>query len=270
MPRGTLLVWLAGGAVAALLGALLLRPAPPGHLALIAPPIPGDCWLMRGPGPETTLIDGCADPLATARWLGAELPLLQRRLERLILTNADPERLPGALAVARRYRIDEAWLPAPTAEEPQFAALLAVLNDQGTRVIWLESGLQAPIPGGLITILDAGPGPEAALLQIDYGGWRGLLAPAPSAQQHARIASGEHTAHLLVYPWASPHGRAAASGLGALALLYGEAPSDPPLLATLRARGSAERRLLHEALHGRIEIHTDGASMTFNCACDGG
>jgi competence protein ComEC len=64
----------------------------------------GDAIFLQGPRGRTVLIDGGPDPSALLLQLGRQVGLLQHGLDVAILTHAEPERLPGAVAAVERYR----------------------------------------------------------------------------------------------------------------------------------------------------------------------
>ena len=234
-----------------------------GRLHLIAPVIPGDGFLLKSPGGQVALIDGGADGSAVASWLGGELPLGQRQIDLLLPTRADTTTLPGQLAAVRRYRIEEAVLVQPVDRQPLWDELVRMLAEQGTPVHIVRDGDRFGLagargqPAAVLRIITAVDG--RLTLELVVGPSRLLLLQSLSDQQLPATIGREPVA-AIIYPWRRSPIDPVLQALTPEVIVFGEQPgSDPHLTLAERRVGSA--RLLHEALHGRIDLQFDSAGI---------
>lgn len=233
---------------------------PDGRLHLIFPALDGDALLALTPNGRAVLIDGGADAVGLAELVGGYLPFWRRSIDGLVLTRADGERLPGALALARRYQIGQA-LVAPLDSGAQAAALREALADQAAPVAIGAAGMRLAIDGLEIEVLEPASGEAGMALRLRFGEWSGLLAPAPDDEQAARLLAEAGPADLLWWPWGRADDRRLSERLGAGVVVYGGLRMEHEEPRSMFQRGGAERLLLHERLHGTIDIATDGRQL---------
>lgn len=233
---------------------------PDGRLHLIFPALRGDALLALTPNGHAVVIDGGADAVGMAELVGGYLPFWRRSIDLLILTRADGERLPGALALARRYQISQA-LTAPLEQGAQASALRQALADQSAPVALGAAGERIIVDGLEIEILEPADGEAGMALRLRFGDWSGVLAPAPDDRQAAWLLAEARPADLLWWPWSRADDRLISERLGAGVVVYGELPIEQEQPRSMFQRGGAERQLLHERLHGTIEIATDGRQL---------
>lgn len=255
-------VVLMGGALvlAALLAAAWdwRRTGPDGRLHIIAPALKGDALLLVTPNGHTVLIDGSGDAVGMTAFVGGRLPFWARSLDALVLTRADPGRLPGALAIARRYSLGVALLPDGDAAE--LAALREELTAERASIRPVgDAALE--IDGVKLSVVQAATDDAGATLLVRYGAFSALLAPAAADGAAEKLLSGAPTAALLWWPWTRPDDRRLAERIGAAAVIYSQSDSGRQEPRTMLQRGGDQRRLLHEEVSGQIEIVTDGAAM---------
>ena len=75
------------------------------------------------------------------------------------------------------------------------------------------------------------------------------------------LLAGQQGATLLWWPWDRPDDRQLAEQLGTQIVVYGEAASERDNPRTLVERGGDDRQVLHEEIHGSIDISSDGTHM---------
>jgi competence protein ComEC len=253
-----------GGAVLLLLGlisgGIWWRTRPDGRLHIIVPAIKGDALLIITPHGNTMMIDGSADSVGITSFIGARLPFWQRSLDVLGLTRADEQHLPGVLALARRYTVGRTLL-APLADDGQGGALRAALSEEATSAQIAVAGDTLTLDGVQITVLQAATRDGGVTFGLQYKSFSAILAAQPDDAQATQLIQSGPRSTLLWWPWARPDDRQMAERAQASVVVYGESPSGRPEPRSMFERGDTARRLLHEDLHGTIEIATDGAQL---------
>ncbi|HYF62900.1 MAG TPA: hypothetical protein VD886_08820 [Herpetosiphonaceae bacterium] len=235
------------------------RTRPDGRLHIVAPALKGDALVLITPNGRTLLIDGSADAVGMTAFVGGRLPFWARSLDALAITRADAGRLPGALAIARRYGVGAALLP--TGAGAELDALREALAAERAGIRPLDAGAALLIDGVEITVARPPTRDAGATLLIRYGAFSALLAPSADDAQAAALLAAARPAALLWWPWTRPDDRLLAERIGAAAVIYSQSDSGRAEPRTMFQRGAAERRLLHEEVSGQIEIVTDGAGM---------
>ncbi|WP_026369373.1 hypothetical protein [Kallotenue papyrolyticum] len=232
-------------------------------LRLSVPALPGDGALLTTPGGRHVLIDGGADGTALVTWLGSRLPIGQRSLAALILTRADAATVPGQLAVLRRYRIGAA-LGAAGAEGEAATAWRERLAAQGAPVHLLDAGQHFALDDCLFTTLHAQAGRLAlqarcAATQLYF------LQSIDDAGAQVLAEQALEPAGAVLYPWRRAPDRALLERLQPSVIIFGEGDQGQAELSLYERRiGTA--RLLHEALHGQIELRDRGTGLELHLA----
>ena len=233
-----------------------------GRTHLVVPELDGDGLLIKDAGGQVALVDGGADGSAVATWLGGELPLGRRHVDLLLLTRADQTTLPGLLAIARRYQVRRAILAEPAAGDPLWDGLVETLRGARTRVeiprdrlrVQLGAGRRGsveldirPVGSGRL-VVEVRAGKDSVLLLHSLGS-----SPIPAGLGGGQVAA-------IVFPWQRPPDELIAARIEPRAIIFGEERRrDPQLTLWDRRVGSA--LLLHEHLHGRIDLSFDAGGM---------
>ncbi len=233
-----------------------------GRTHLVVPELDGDGLLIKDAAGQVALVDGGADGSAVATWLGSELPLGRRHVDLLLLTRADQTTLPGQLAIARRYQVRRAILAKPAAADPLWDGLVETLRASGA---WVELPrdrlrvrLAASRPG--LVELDIRP-VEPGRLAVEVRAGREsvlLLHSLGSRPIPAGLGGGQVAA--IVFPWHRPPDELIAARIEPQAIIFGEERRHDPQL-TLWDRRVGSALLLHEHLHGRIDLSFDAGGM---------
>ncbi|HSH79018.1 MAG TPA: hypothetical protein VLA19_10865, partial [Herpetosiphonaceae bacterium] len=165
-------------------------------------------------------------------------------------------------AIARRYQVGRAILAKPAAADPLWDGLVQTLRGAGTRVDLPHDHLRVrlgasrrgsveldirPVGSGRL-VVEVRAGRESVLLLHSLGS-----SPIP-----AGLATGQVAA--IVFPWQRPPDELIAARIEPQAIVFGEERRrDPQLTLWDRRVGSA--LLLHEHLHGRIDLSFDARGM---------
>lgn len=235
------------------------RARPDGRLHIIAPALAGDALLIITPHGDTLLVDGGRDADGMATFVGERIPFWRRSIDALVLTRADDDHLPGALALARRYSVRQALLPS--GDDAQMLALRTALTEESASINPAAVGQTLLVDGVRVTVLQAATRDGGATLAVQYGAFTALLAPMVDDAQASKLLANAPPAAIVWWPWTRPDDRAIAEKTRATTVLYSESTSGRPDPRTLFERGSTERRLLHEDVNGTIEISTDGTQL---------
>jgi competence protein ComEC len=246
--------------IALLLAALALlawHARPDGRLHLLLPAVPGDAALLRTPRGDFVLIDGGADPAALAATLGKRLPFWQRDLRAVLLTSADPQRLPGQVAALERYRSTAALAPPGSPRGATFAEWRSLLAAQGTPTHTLRRGMQLDLSGATLTVLAADD--AGVVLRLQYGRSCAILAHAMRPAAEKRLAPPEPPCDLLVIPWERDPRSQWVERLRPRAILFSDGErGDDGVELTYAERAVGGARLHHERVDGAVEWVSDG------------
>ncbi len=258
--------WLRLGAVSLVLVALSSgwswwQARPDGKLHIIAPALAGDCLIVVTPHGHTLVIDGCSDGVELPSRFAQIMPYWRRSIDVLVITRGDALRLPGALALARHYHVGTALLPQFDIDDPTAQSLYSALLVGQTRLLDTLSDTSLTIDDVRLTVVLPPDDHGGAVLMLEYAGLRALLAPSVDDQQSRQLLAAPSTAQLLYWPWQRADDRRVAEAVGAQVVIYGEGAADRRQPRSLLQRGSDDRRLLHEDIHGTIKLISDGRAL---------
>ncbi len=255
---------LGGGAVLLLLalvsGGIWWRTRPDGQLHIIAPALKGDVLLIITPHGHTLMIGGGSDSVGISAFVSDRIPFWQRRLDVLALTRASDHHLPGSLALARSYTFGQTLL-APLADAGQDAALRTALHEENTAAQLANVGDILTLDGVRLTVLQTATSAGGLTFGLQYRDFSAILAAQPDDGQAAQLLQSAPPATLLWWPWTRPDDQQMAERAQASVVVYSQSPSGREAPRTLFERGDTARRLLHEELHGTIEITTNGSQL---------
>jgi hypothetical protein len=237
------------------LGAQLVAGRPAPELRIVVPAHKGDGALIMTPDGHTILIDGGADGATFAAWLGETLPLGRRRIDTVILTRPAAATLPGQIAAIRRYRIDRAIVSG----EAGAAALESwreLLAGQNTAIHAAAPGDRVASGPCAIEVLHARG--DRLAVAIGCGATTAyFLQSLDTAIESALLARPLDPATIVVYPWDRPTATRLMESLQPLAIVFSEGEGGRTGL-TWHERRVADAVLLHESLHGQIELSGEG------------
>jgi hypothetical protein len=235
------------------------------HIALLD--TDGDAILIQLPNGATVLVDGGTDGETLVLQLGERLPFWRRTLDLLILSDANPERLPAQLRVLQHYPADQLWYAAPLPADAALAQAWAQqLSTTRTPATIPANGSRFSAASATLTILDNGAGQRDAglLMLIEYGPTRVVLAGGASAAQVATLpASVPAPVTLLAYPWAYALDAPQMQAWQPQAIAYTHTrsrstPAQHSLAERATQSGTPLNRHYTRALHGTIELLSNG------------
>ena len=232
---------------------------PDGRVHVIFPQLAGDSVLIQTPHGHTILVDGGRDAAGIAALLGEKLPFWQRSIDLLIVTYADGDRVPGALAVARRYHVKQAVLGQFASPQAQAQALLTELQAGGTTLQATDQPWT--IDGVELQLIQDSSQDGGLVLFVRYGTATFLLAPRPDDQLVTLIEQHQLQAYALWWPWEHDDDRIVAELLKAQVVIYSAHQRDHWHPRSWLARGGDQRQLLHEKIHGTITLSSDGRTI---------
>lgn len=272
---------LAGPGLLLLLGVVsLLRGRPDGLLHLYFLDVgQGNAVLLRTPAGRWVLVDGGPDSTALLGRLGRRLPFWERELDLVLLTETEPERLVGPVAVLQRYRVQAAGRPGRVQEGPGWARWSALLAEQGVEPLPLLRGAHLDLGDGVVLevlypgaepLPDAAPagGDDALVLRLRYGGFTALLPTAAGPAGQRALLENEPIlgCTVLLVPRQAgtdalerPFLEAAAPAVAVVSA--GSGYHMGPDARTLRLVQEAGRPLYRTDRQGTVEILTDGQAV---------
>lgn len=225
----------------------------------------GDATLIQSPSGRFVLIDGGPSPIALSEALGRLMPLIDRRLDWLILAGNGEENLSGLAESVPRFKPRNVLLACP-ANYGAYRYLIDQITEAGIPMLEAQAGHTLDLGGGaLLEVITLGDHGTALLLT--YADFRLLLAPGADPQLMTELL-GQHqidavTAVLLPdggYERVNPpelveqlQPQLALISVGAGNLR--DLPS-PAVLQSLRGI-----TVLRTDLNGWIELETDGEGL---------
>jgi competence protein ComEC len=234
----------------------------------------GDAIFLQSPLGRTVLIDGGPDPSALLLQLGRQVGLLRHGLDIAILTHAEPERLPGAVAAVERYRPNLALGP------PEGSTL--ALYERWRSGSGLTSTVDSPTtvevePGFTIELFPTMPiagvgrgggAPRRALaVRIQHGQVAVHVGTSVPADEVMRVLE-DGTSLRAQGLYVPRHGDNAALNSRLIAAID---PRVAVLSVGTRTRDESPTRttlellrdvpLYRTDLHGTIELHSDGTRL---------
>ncbi len=241
-------------AAGAMLGAVftgLLLGGQKTELRIVWPALAGDGALVLAPDGTSVLVDGGSDAAAVASWLGRELPFGQRRIDVVVLTRADSTTLPGQLAALRRYEIGAALYPGDAEVSADLEAWLRLVAERNAVLRPMQPG-DLHTAGACVLDLPAAGNQRAALLLRCGQTTAWFLQSADDTLERQLDVLPSRPVSLLVWPWLRRTDGAFARATIPAALLFAEGQGEDVL--SWNARRIGEAQLLHEKLHGRIQL----------------
>lgn len=265
--------WAPAGAAAALilLMGLGLSARPDGRLHVYFLDVgSGDATLIRGPQGHQILVDGGPSPSGIANALGRHIPFQDRRLDALVLTGFEEDRLAGALEVARRHPVDLVIQPGSPPDDPPGRAWIELLRERGIPVLQGTPGQRIALgEGSWLEVLwgpaasPPGEQPDAALaLRLVHGGTAIVMLGDLSRVTQAQVARAlPGRADLLRAPGHGASGSLDERFLKALSpqvtvlSVRAQNPYGQLAPSTLEALGRAA--LFRTEEHGTVEVVAD-------------
>ncbi len=242
------------------LGALLVAGRAAPELRIIIPAHKGDGALILTPDGHTILIDGAADGASFAAWLGEALPLGRRHIDAIVLTRADSGTLPGQIAAIRRYHVGL----AAGGNSDRLAVWRELLAAQATNVHTVATGARITVGACAIDVIGA-RADRLALRLICGATTAYFLQSLDRALESALLDQPHGPATLVVYPWSRPTRTPLMEQLAPAAIVFAEGDSGRAGL-TWHDRQVGNARLLHESLHGQIELTGNGQEVRVRAA----
>jgi competence protein ComEC len=233
----------------------------------------GDALFLRSPGQRTVLIDGGPSPPDLMTQLGRRLGIAERTVSLALLSAADGERLPAAVAALERYPAEvvvgppEGSTSALYARWRAAAAASRYVDGSQPTAVEVEPGVVLevlPTPPLASPTRPAGPPQRTLVIRLVYGEVAVLIAPSLTADVAAslRAEGWSLAADALVVP---RHGDAASVSP---ALLTAVSPALAVISVGARSRlGHPAPRTL-EALAG-VPIYRTDLQGTINLRSDG-
>jgi len=225
----------------------------------------GEAVLVETPHGRSVLIGGGPSPTALAEGLGRRLPLVERRLDWVVIGGSSDDKIAGLLGVFGRARVGAVLLGAPSGGAA-YRQLLRELEDCDCAVHHAEVGQALELgEGARLEVLALGERGAALLLS-----WRNAsFLLAPGADPSLVRALSLHTSTGAVTAALLPDGGAEAVNprewlshidpLVALISVEADGPRGLPSPEVLQAL--SRRTLLRTDLNGWIELTTDGTRL---------
>lgn len=242
------------------IGLMWWQTRPDGRFHIIAPALEGDALLLITPHGNTILVDGSSDAVGITAFVGEHVAFWQRSLDAIVLTHADEQRLPGMVALVRRYSIKHAVLPL-LGDAGQDQALRDELTHQNVDVAPANAQTRLTIDGVTFTVLQADAPNGGMGILVQYGQFKALLAPHSNDDQARQIQASNLNAAVLWWSWTRADDRTIAQHINAQAVVYSHGSGAVQQPRSFFQRGSSERQLLHEDVNGTIKISSDGTHM---------
>lgn len=236
----------------------------------------GNAVLVRTPQGRTVLIDGGDNPTKLQTALGDRLPLNQRTIDTLILSQVRRATMEATIPLLNRYAVNEiVWNGQALPKDKTYQALLQTINAQQipTRlvqrgdILTLEDGVTIEVlaPLTLPTTTSATDG--ALVLRLQYGGESVLICSRMSEKAVKALLDAETplAATVLVLPangTDKPNSEAFLKAVNPqVGIIFAEAGNRAAMPAEVvlnqRLRGVTVYRTDE---HGTLELTLDGSS----------
>jgi competence protein ComEC len=268
LPRLRLPVWLgwSGAGIAIVLVWGLVMARPDGRLHVVVLNVgSGDATLVTTPAGRRVLIDGGPSTLALSSALGRRLSPLDRGIDWLVVSGSGDHQLAGLAATIERFPIGQALL-AGTPSGEAYRRLLEALTEAGCPMDEAQAGHALELgDGARLEIIGAGA--HGAVLLLEYGSMRVLLAPGadPALIDSLSSAPGPGPVTAVVL---AESGEAAVNPAGwldqlhpRLAIVSVEAGDWRGLPSPETLEALAGTTILRTDQHGWIELISDGERM---------
>lgn len=142
----------------------------------------GDAIFIESPTGTQVVVDGGPDS-SVVRELSGVMPLWDRSLDAIIVTNPDQDHFAGFLDVLKRYDVAREFESGTAKDSPMYNALVKAVESEGvsrtfpkrSETIDLGGGayLKVLFPDRDVTALDSNPG--SIIMQLVYGDTRVML-----------------------------------------------------------------------------------------------
>lgn len=236
----------------------------------------GDAIFVRTPTGRQFLIDGGPDASRTLSRVGRRLPFWDRRLDGVILTSPDEERLTGLVPVLERYRVDRIGQGPETGAGAHFERWQVLLAERDAATVGLlQRGDTWTLDEGLWLRVLWPPEGEAGplVLSLSYGETTFLLPGDATTVVEAALVergAGALSSSVLLVP------RHGAKTAATPALLRAVSPEIAVIsVGANDARNYPAKQVLARLLdvpvyqtarHGAIEFISDGQSLSVQTA----
>lgn len=233
----------------------------------------GDAVFIRTPKGQQILINGDHNASRLLSLVGRQLPFWDRRLDGVILTSPEEERLTGLVPVLERYRVDSIVQGAQQGSGPHYERWERLLaeRDPATIRVMQRGSTWALEEGVWLRVLWPPAGEDGPLiLSLTHGSTRFLLAGDATATVEAALV--EHDAGMLSSSvlHVPRHGAKTAA---TPALLERVSPEVVVISANREAYPAKQvlARLIDVSVyrtdqHGSVECISDGQSLTVRTA----
>lgn len=233
----------------------------------------GDAIFIQTPTGHQVLIDGGPDPARLLTALGRVMPFWDRRLDLVILTAPQSERVAGLVPVLERYTVD--WvLTAPESGGSDFYArwseLLAARPPGTVGVLW--AGAAWPLDQGVTLHVfwpAAAESPGPLVLRLEYGATSILLPGAATTVVETALVQREATALRSTVLALPRHGAKTSSTPAFLQAVAPEQviitvgadnPAGDP--ATVVLARVMDKPVYRTDQHGAVTVISDGRTLT--------
>ncbi len=255
--------------LAAVAGAILvmayLYTAPDGRLHVFILDVgQGDAVFIQTPGGKQVLIDGGADARQTLAQVGRHMPFWDRRLDMVILTSPDADRLTGLVPVLERFKVDVVNTGPETGRGnvyERWEALLAARPAESVGALWAGMAWQLDAGVTLHTLWPEQGENGPLVLRLTYGSTSFTFGGDATALVEetlvARDGSNVRSSALLL----ARHGAKTASTTAFLqavapevvVISAGDGAPDPTVLARVM-----DKPVYRTDVDGAVELVSDG------------
>ncbi len=157
--------------------------APDGRLHLMALDVgSGEALLVQSPGGRYLLINGGQSSRTLSEALGRRMPLLNRKLDFLIVAGVDEEQIGGLTGILERYPPAQVLWSGPPAGTPVARNLLEKMGQLGIPYQLAQAGQVLDLgDGASLQVLDVSR--RGAILSLAWGSFRALLPAGMNFEQ---------------------------------------------------------------------------------------
>jgi competence protein ComEC len=225
----------------------------------------GDAVLIQSPSGRYILVDGGSSPIALSEALGRRLPILNRRIDWLVLGGTNNDQIAGLTGLVERHPIGNVLL-AGSAGRSAYRRLIDELTEAGCPIVPAQEGQRLELgDGAMIEVIAVGE--RGAILLITFNRARILLSPGVDPSLAMNLARERSingvTAALLadggfsavnppewldqLRPW--------------LAMISVEAGNSRGLPSPTVLEALEGTTVLRTDLHGWVELTSDGKQL---------
>ncbi|HOT92061.1 MAG TPA: ComEC/Rec2 family competence protein [Anaerolineae bacterium] len=259
---------MAVGVAALVLLMVYLYTAPDGRLHIFILDVgQGDAIFIQTPDGRQVLIDGGGDARQTLTQLGRRMPFWDRRLDMVILTSPDAERLTGLVPVLERYKVDLVSIGPETGQGniyERWTALLAARPVESVGTLW--AGTAWELDTG-VTLHSLWPEREEIgplVLRLTYADTSFTFGGDATARVEASLVARDGSRLRSTVLVLARHGTKAASTVAFLqavapevvVISSGKDTPDPAVLARVM-----DKPVYRTDTDGTLELLTDGRQL---------